>query len=48
MTDNGYYSESVHGPHEVYDLGDFPLEMGETLRNAKLRYCNGLTNCHTC
>jgi homoserine O-acetyltransferase/O-succinyltransferase len=37
-TTNGYYSESVHGHHEVFELGDFPLEMGETLRGAKLLY----------
>lgn len=38
MTDNEYYSEKIHGPHEVFDLGNFALEMGETLRNAKLLY----------
>jgi len=33
---SGYYSEELHGPHEVFELGDFPLESGETLPNAKL------------
>ncbi len=38
MIENEYYSEEIHGPHEYFELGDFPLEMGETLRNAKLAY----------
>lgn len=38
MTENEYYSEKIHGPHEVFDLGNFALEMGETLRTAKLLY----------
>ncbi len=38
MVVNEYYSEDLHGPHEIFELGDFPLEMGVTLRNAKLAY----------
>ena len=38
MVKNEYYSEEVHGKHEIFELGDFALEMGETLRNAKLLY----------
>ena len=38
MVKNEYYSEEVHGKHEEFDLGAFNLEMGETLRNAKLLY----------
>jgi homoserine O-acetyltransferase/O-succinyltransferase len=38
MAINEYYSEDIHGIHETFDLGNFPLENGETLRNAKLLY----------
>ncbi len=38
MVKNEYYSEEIHGKHEEFDLGPFSLEMGETLRNAKLLY----------
>ena len=38
MMKNEYYSEEVHGKHETFELGNFFLEMGETLRNAKLLY----------
>lgn len=38
MIENEYYSEELHGPHEYFELGDFQLEVGETLRNAKLAY----------
>jgi hypothetical protein len=38
--DNEYYSEDVHGPHEYFELGDFTLEMGETLLGARLAYKN--------
>ncbi len=33
-----YYSEENHGAHETLDLGNFALEMGETLRDCKLKY----------
>jgi homoserine O-acetyltransferase len=35
---NEYYSEAGHGPHEILELGDFELESGITLPNAKLAY----------
>ncbi len=38
MIRNEYYSEETHGPHQYFELGDFPLEMGETLRGARLAY----------
>ena len=38
MVVNEYYSEKIHGPHHTFELGNFPLEMGETLRNGKLLY----------
>lgn len=38
MGTNEYYSEEQHGPHEYLALGDFPLENGEILANAKLAY----------
>lgn len=33
-----YYSEEAHGPHEVFELGDFELESGFTLPGARLTY----------
>lgn len=33
-----YYTEANHGPHEYLELGDFELESGETLANARLAY----------
>ncbi len=38
MLMNQYYSEERHGPHELLELGDFELESGITLPNAKLAY----------
>jgi homoserine O-acetyltransferase len=38
MIENEYYSEEVHGPHETFELGDFELESGITLPDAKLTY----------
>jgi homoserine O-acetyltransferase len=38
MIDNPYYSQALHGPYETFDLGDFALESGGTLRQAKLAY----------
>src|ERR1700674_1523049 len=38
MAVNEYYSEKTHGPHQTFELGNFKLEMGETLRNGKLLY----------
>ena len=38
MTHDGYYNQANHGPYETYDLGDFPLEAGGTIRGLKLAY----------
>ncbi|MGE3290719.1 MAG: alpha/beta fold hydrolase [Geminicoccaceae bacterium] len=38
MPANDYYSEARHGPHEVFELGDFALESGITLPDARLAY----------
>lgn len=38
MLVNQYYSEERHGPHEIFELGDFELESGITLPKAKLAY----------
>jgi len=38
VDENDYYSEKNHGPHEVFELGDFTLECGATLRGARLLY----------
>jgi homoserine O-acetyltransferase len=38
MVENAYYSPEVHGAYELFELGDFPLEQGGTLADAKLAY----------
>lgn len=38
MSANAYYSAEQHGDFELYELGDFVLEGGATLRDAKLAY----------
>lgn len=38
MIENEHYSEEDHGPHEYFELGDFALIHGPTLRGAKLAY----------
>ena len=38
MIENPYYSQEMHGPYELFDLGDFVLEEGYTLRDCKLAY----------
>ncbi|HKH75449.1 MAG TPA: hypothetical protein VKA51_00665 [Rubrobacteraceae bacterium] len=35
MIDNPYYSRELHGTYELFDLGDFVLEEGYTLRDCK-------------
>lgn len=37
MTAN-YYSQVLHGPFDTYDLGDFELESGDTIRGLTLAY----------
>ena len=36
MIANSYYSQEVHGPYELYDVGNLVLEEGGTLRNCQL------------
>jgi len=38
MIDNNYYSQDVHGPYELHDIGDLELEEGGTLRGCQLAY----------
>jgi homoserine O-acetyltransferase/O-succinyltransferase len=38
MERSNYYSEESHGPHEIFKLGNFQLESGITLPDAKLAY----------
>ena len=38
MIENPYYSPEIHGPYEMFDLGDFVLEEGYTLRDCQLAY----------
>jgi homoserine O-acetyltransferase len=38
MLETDYYSEELHGPHQYLELGDFELQSGMTLPNAKLAY----------
>jgi homoserine O-acetyltransferase/O-succinyltransferase len=36
MIANPYYSQEVHGPYELHDIGNFTLEEGGTIRGCKL------------
>lgn len=38
MIENSYYSPEMHGPYEMFSLGDFVLEEGYTLRDCQLAY----------
>jgi homoserine O-acetyltransferase len=38
MISNTYYSQEMHGPYEVHDIGDLQLEEGGTIRGCKLAY----------
>ena len=38
MIDNSYYSQDVHGPYELYDVGNLELEEGGTIRACNLAY----------
>lgn len=38
MLNNPYYSQDIHGPYQTWDLGDFALEDGGTIRGGKLAY----------
>ncbi|MEJ9212046.1 alpha/beta fold hydrolase [Bacillus smithii] len=36
--ENAYYTHEVHGDYEIFELGDFQLEEGGTIRECKLAY----------
>ena len=38
MINNTYYTQEVHGPYELHDIGDLQLEEGGTIRGCKLAY----------
>jgi len=38
LIDNNYYSQAVHGPYELHDIGNLELEEGGTIRNCTLAY----------
>ena len=38
MLNNEYYSQQVHGPYELFNLGNLQLEEGQTIRDCKLAY----------
>jgi homoserine O-acetyltransferase len=38
MVDNQYYSQEVHGPYQLQDIGDLELEEGGKIRGCKLAY----------
>ena len=38
MIENNYYSQEVHGPYELHDVGNLDLEEGGTIRACKLAY----------
>ena len=38
MINNSYYSQEVHGPYELHDIGNLDLEEGGTIRGCTLAY----------
>ena len=38
MVKTDFYSELGHGPHQIFELGDFRLDSGMTLPNAKIAF----------
>ena len=38
MSKADYYSEANHGPHQIFELGNYELESGITLPNAQIAY----------
>lgn len=38
MSEIDYYSEAAHGPHEIFELGNYQLQSGITLPNAHIAY----------
>jgi homoserine O-acetyltransferase len=47
VTEHPYYNQAVHGPYELYDVGDLTLEDGGIIRDASLAYATfGRLNQH--
>ena len=40
MIENSYYSQDVHGPYELHDIGNLDLEEGGTIRWLQTRLRN--------
>ena len=40
MINNSYYSQDIHGPYELHDIGNLDLEEGGTIRNCQLAYAS--------
>ena len=38
MSKTDYYSEATHGGHEIFEIGNYQLESGITLPNARIAY----------
>jgi homoserine O-acetyltransferase len=38
MPADAYYSQELHGPYQLFDVGDFVLEVGGKIRGCKLAY----------
>jgi homoserine O-acetyltransferase len=38
MVENEFYSQLVHGPYQIFNIGDLVLEGGDTLRQCQLAY----------
>jgi homoserine O-acetyltransferase len=38
MIENAYYSQKLHGPYELHDIGNLELEEGGTIRGCQLAY----------
>ncbi len=38
MINNSYYSQDLHGPYELHDIGNLELEEGGTIRGCQLAY----------
>src|SRR5215470_5299928 len=38
MINNSYYSQEIHGPYELQDIGNLELEEGGTIRGCTLAY----------
>jgi len=38
VINNSYYSQDIHGPYELQDIGNLELEEGGTIRGCTLAY----------